>query len=73
MKSSGEGHVVRFAVDAEFLSAYPVQQVGARTHRERWIPAEELAAFNDAIVGPVELIASDPGTDVGDSPERVVP
>jgi hypothetical protein len=58
VKSSGEGHVVRFAVDAGFLSAYPVQQVGARTHQERWIPAEDLDAFNDSIVGPIELVAS---------------
>jgi len=57
-KSDGEGHVVRFFVDAEFLERYPVQSVGARIHRERWIPAEDLAAFNDAIVGPIQLVAS---------------
>ena len=58
--SSGEGHVVRFAVAAAFLNDYPLQQVGGRTHREHWIPAEDLDAFNDAIVGEIELIASYP-------------
>jgi hypothetical protein len=58
--SSGRGFVLRFAVDAVFLERYPVQQVGAGVHRERWVPAEELAAFNDAIVGLIEVIASYP-------------
>ena len=57
-KSSGEGHVVRFSVDAKFLEGYPVHVVGAAIHQERWIPAEDLAAFNDAIVGSIALIAS---------------
>jgi hypothetical protein len=60
VKSSGEGHVLRFAVDAAFLSRYPVQQVGNATHREFWVPAEDLEEFNDHIVGPIELIASYP-------------
>jgi hypothetical protein len=63
VKSSGRGHVLRFAVDAAFLDQYPVQRVGAAVHRERWIPAEDLDAFNDAIVGPIELIASYPDED----------
>jgi hypothetical protein len=58
VRDSGQGHVVRFAVDAGFLEGYPVQQVGASIHRERWVPAEDLDAFNDAIVGPIDLIAS---------------
>jgi len=58
VKSSGQGHVLRCAVDAAFLERYPVHQVGTAVHRERWIPAEDIDAFNDAIVGPIELIAS---------------
>jgi hypothetical protein len=38
--------------------AYPIQQVGAREHTEYWIPAEELAEFNDHIVGLVEVVDS---------------
>ena len=51
------GYVTRFAVRAAFLANYEVHQVGARVHQEYWIPAEELAAFNDNIVGPIEVIA----------------
>ncbi|MEA2786930.1 MAG: hypothetical protein QOF71_3034 [Candidatus Eremiobacteraeota bacterium] len=43
---------------AKFLEDYPVHVVGAAIHQEHWIPAEDLAAFNDAIVGSIELIAS---------------
>jgi hypothetical protein len=58
VKSSGEGHVLRFAIDSALLSRYPVQQVGNATHREFWVPAGELEAFNDHIVGLIEVIAS---------------
>jgi hypothetical protein len=30
--------------------------VGARHHEEYWIPADDLDAFNDAIVGSIELL-----------------
>ncbi|HZO94424.1 MAG TPA: hypothetical protein VFB22_11755 [Candidatus Baltobacteraceae bacterium] len=48
----------QIAVDAAFLERYPVRQVGNATHRERWIPAEELDDFNAHIVGAIELIES---------------
>lgn len=54
------GYVTRFAVRAEALSRYPVQIVGSRIHAEHWIPAEELEAFNDAIVGNIEVVARYP-------------
>ena len=50
------GYVLRFRVQAAFLARYPVQQVGAAQHREYWIPAEELTAFNAAIVGLIEIL-----------------
>jgi len=43
VKASGAGFVTRFAVDAEYLSKFPVQKVGGSIHTEYWIPAEELA------------------------------
>jgi hypothetical protein len=58
VKQSGAGYVTRFAVREEFISCYPVQQVGARVHTEHWIPAEELPEFNRSIVGLIEVIAS---------------
>jgi hypothetical protein len=51
------GYVLRFAVRAEVADRYPVQTVGGRICQELWVPAEELDAFNDAIVGRIEVIA----------------
>jgi hypothetical protein len=57
--ASGEiGYVTRFRVRAAFLSTYPVQVAGAAYHQEYWIPAEDIDAFNAAIVGSIELIAT---------------
>ena len=55
--ASGAGYVTRFAVRASFLKAYVVQEVGGKLCQEYWIPAEELPAFNTAIVGKIEIIA----------------
>jgi len=55
---SGAGYVTRFGIREEFISRYPVQQVGARVHTEHWIPAEDLAELNRNIVGLIEVIAS---------------
>ena len=52
---TGAGFVTRFQVRSSFLSLYTVHQVGDRHHREYWIPAEELAEFNRAIVGSIEV------------------
>ncbi len=51
------GYVTRFRVRSDFLAAYRVETVGARMHQEYWIPAEEMDAFNAAIVGRIEVIA----------------
>lgn len=56
VRDSGAGFVTRFEVRRDFLSAYEVQDAGGRAHREYWIPAEELEAFNDAIVGAIEVV-----------------
>jgi hypothetical protein len=53
----GVGYVVRFAVDTDYLQQFPVQNVGNRQHDELWVPAEELAEFNQHIRGPIEVIA----------------
>lgn len=56
LRDSGAGFVTRFEVMAPFLATYQPQMVGARHHQEYWIPAEELDAFNDAIVGRIEVV-----------------
>src|SRR5215813_1198543 len=39
-RSGYVGYVLEFDVDAEYLSAFEVHQVGDRNHAEYWIPAE---------------------------------
>jgi hypothetical protein len=55
--ASGSGYVTRFEVRREFLDRYEVQTAGGSAHREYWIPAEEMNAFNEAIVGEIEVVA----------------
>ena len=57
-KDGGTGYVLRFQIDAEFVSRYPVQTVGAAIHQEYWILADELAEFNQHLIGPIEMLAS---------------
>lgn len=52
------GHVTRFEVDKAFMDRYPVQTVGGGSHTEWWVPAEDLEALNDHIVGTIDLIAT---------------
>jgi hypothetical protein len=55
--ASGKGYVTRFRVTKEFLDNYEVHEVGGKAHREYWIPAADLARFNAALVGEIEVIA----------------
>ena len=56
VRASGAGFVTRFQVRTDFLAAYEAQDAGGQAHREHWIPAEEMDAFNDAIAGPLEVV-----------------
>jgi len=58
--ASGSGFVTRFEVRSDFLVRYEVQKAGGREHREYWIPAEDLDAFNAAIVGLIEVVRAFP-------------
>ena len=53
VKASGSGYVTRFDVLKSFLDRYDVQEAGGRAHLEYWIPAEDMSAFNDAIVDKI--------------------
>jgi len=53
--ASGLGYVTRFQVRREFIERYEVHEAGGRDHREYWIPAEDIEAFNEAIVGEIEV------------------
>lgn len=56
-QSGNVGYVLKFRVESEFLDRYPVRQVGDVTHREYWVPAGDLAALNEKIVGVIEIVA----------------
>jgi hypothetical protein len=58
VKDSGAGYVLKFEIDADYVSRFAVQQVGAREHTELWVPAEELAEFNRNIIGTIDVIDS---------------
>jgi len=57
VKADGAGFVTQCQVLRSFLEGYDVQQAGGRQHLEYWIPAEDLPAFNAAIVGKIEVVA----------------
>lgn len=50
------GVVTRFNLREEHYLKYPVQNVGGEIHNELWVPAEELEAFNQNIVGKIEVV-----------------
>ncbi len=51
------GYVLRFEVEADYVSRFEPQRVGGAGIDELWVPAEELDDFNDHIVGHIELVA----------------
>ena len=51
------GYVTRFAVRSDVANSYERQIVGGRECEELWVPAENLDAFNRAIVGKIEVVA----------------
>ena len=56
-RSGFVGYVLKFSVEAAFLAPYPVRRVGDVTHQELWVPAAELTAFNENLVGTIEVVA----------------
>jgi hypothetical protein len=58
--ASGSGYVTKFEVQTAFLDRYAIQDAGGRAHQEYWIPAEDVDAFNRAIVGEIEVVRSFP-------------
>jgi hypothetical protein len=55
--ASSKRYVTRFLVAKTFLDRYQVQEVGGGDHLEYWIPAADLKAFNEAIIGQIEVVA----------------
>jgi hypothetical protein len=55
--AAGRGCVTKFQVLKSYLDRYQVREVGGQAHSEYWIPAEDLDAFNAAIVGEIEIVS----------------
>lgn len=50
------GYVLRFQVQAAYLSRHEPHEAGGRDLREYWIPAEELDEFNRNVMGAIEVV-----------------
>lgn len=51
------GYVTRFNVRNEYLHNFEIQTVADRETLEYWIPADDLEAFNENIVGVIQVVA----------------
>ncbi|HSZ19745.1 MAG TPA: hypothetical protein VK770_08135 [Candidatus Acidoferrum sp.] len=55
-KNSGfAGFVTQFGVSSTYLSKFELHTAGSAAHREYWIPARELSAFNKKISGLISV------------------
>lgn len=56
--AEGRGaHILRFRLaEAAVARWLPVRCVGARHHTELWVPAQELDALNEALIGLIEPV-----------------
>ena len=52
-----KGYVTEFEIDDQYYEQFEVHTVGASYHQELWIPAEELATFNQHIIGQIHVIS----------------
>lgn len=55
--SGFSGYVLRFQVRTSFLDDYEIHIVGSADHREYWIPADQMARFNENVVGLIVTIS----------------
>ena len=49
-----------FEFAPNFSRRYAVHEVGGKTYREYWVPAEDLSEFNRNIVGKIEIVGEFP-------------
>ena len=48
--------MTRFEVDDAYATRFERRIVGSQEHEELWVPAEELAEFNEHIVGSIQIV-----------------
>jgi hypothetical protein len=56
--ASGSGFVTRFDMLSDYVKKFEVQNVGSEIHNELWVPAEQLEASNENIVGVIQITQS---------------
>lgn len=52
----GNGYIVEFHIDDDYISEFDIHNVGNRNDNEYWIPSDELNEFNKNIIGKIKLI-----------------
>jgi hypothetical protein len=55
-QSSYLGAVTRFDIYDGIADRYPEHQVGGNTHRELWIPSNELECFNRYLINGIKVL-----------------
>jgi hypothetical protein len=50
------GFVTEFDIEDEYISRFEIRTVGSSTHKELWIPADELDEFNSHIIGEIRVV-----------------
>lgn len=56
--ASGVGHVTRFRVGTPFARRYTTKRAGGGHLLELWVPAEDVDALNEHLVGMIELVGT---------------
>ena len=67
------GYVTQFKVEDQYLGQFKKHAIGESQHEEYWIPAEELDAFNQHLLGLIRVVEAHFGTAFqGFVPEKFV-
>ncbi len=54
-RTTRAGFVTACNLPAEYLTRFEERTVGSSSHRELWVPAEELDVFNSQILGRIRV------------------
>lgn len=56
LDSYGNGFIVEFQIDDDYISNFDVHNVGGKNDNEYWIPSEELDNFNNNMIGNIKYL-----------------
>lgn len=57
-RQTASGYVAKFTIDNGYVAQFEPHKVGSSRHVELWIPAEELARFNEHISPPILIVSA---------------